>query len=160
MATKHPAKALFPVTKIVVPVDGSENARRALDTAISLARLQGSEIVILFAIPAIIPALSSPVSLNVPVIEYPTYYDDAQEAGSKIVGEAVQRAKDESVRARGEVLSGVASVVESICNAAEREDANLIIVGTRGLGGFSRLLLGSVSSGIVTHANCSVLVVR
>ena len=43
---------------------------------------------------------------------------------------------------------------------AERENIDLIIVGTRGRSGFKRLFLGSISSGIVTHAHCPVIVVR
>jgi len=51
-------------------------------------------------------------------------------------------------------------VVETIINHAAKEDVDLIIVGTRGLGGFKKMLIGSVSSGVISHANCPVLVVR
>ena len=47
-----------------------------------------------------------------------------------------------------------------ITEFAKKERADLIVVGTRGLSGFKKLLPGSVSSGIATHAPCSVLVVR
>jgi len=51
-------------------------------------------------------------------------------------------------------------VVETIINHAAKEHVDLIIVGTRGLGGFKKMLIGSVSSGVISHANCPVLVVR
>jgi len=51
-------------------------------------------------------------------------------------------------------------VVETIISHAAKEDVDLIVVGTRGLGGFKKMLMGSVSSGIISHADCPVLVVR
>jgi nucleotide-binding universal stress UspA family protein len=52
------------------------------------------------------------------------------------------------------------SVTGSVVQYAERENIDLIVVGTRGRSGFKRLLLGSTASGIVTHAHCPVMVVR
>jgi nucleotide-binding universal stress UspA family protein len=57
-----------------------------------------------------------------------------------------------------EVIKGQARDV--ILNAAENWGADLIVLGSRGLGGFERLLLGSVSHAVVTHAHCSVKIVR
>jgi nucleotide-binding universal stress UspA family protein len=50
--------------------------------------------------------------------------------------------------------------VYAITNYADEKHVDLIVVGSRGMGGFKRMLLGSVSSGILNHAHCSVLVVR
>ena len=52
------------------------------------------------------------------------------------------------------------SIVGAILEYAEKSAVDLIIVGNRGLGGFKKLILGSVSQGIINHAKCSVLVVR
>ena len=49
---------------------------------------------------------------------------------------------------------------EVILNYAKEKGVDLIVMGTRGLGGFKKLLLGSVSNGVVSHAPCSVLIVR
>ncbi|MDG6934563.1 MAG: universal stress protein, partial [Nitrososphaerota archaeon] len=48
----------------------------------------------------------------------------------------------------------------SIVDYAERQGADLIVLGTRGMGNLKRALLGSVSTGVATHAHCSVLIVR
>jgi nucleotide-binding universal stress UspA family protein len=76
------------------------------------------------------------------------------------VAQSVKRANDQGMQAQSETLESVSSVVEEITHCAETKSVDLIVIGTRGLGGFKRLLLGSVSSGVVTHAHCNVLVVR
>jgi nucleotide-binding universal stress UspA family protein len=64
------------------------------------------------------------------------------------------------VNVKTELPEGVSSVVETIINNADKEGADLIVVGTRGLDGFKKLLIGSVSSGVISHASCPVLIVR
>jgi nucleotide-binding universal stress UspA family protein len=58
------------------------------------------------------------------------------------------------------VIDSPLSVVAAIVNYADREKADLIVIGTRGRSGVSRMLLGSVASGVVTYAPCPVLVVK
>ena len=70
--------------------------------------------------------------------------------------DALKRVDAEGVPVTGEVTQGPAATV--LLNASK--DADLIVVGSRGLGGFTGLLLGSVSTQIVHHAGCAVLVVR
>ena len=69
-------------------------------------------------------------------------------------------AKRQNVKVTKRVLKGAASVVQSITDYAAAQNVDLIVVGTKGSGGFKRLLLGSVSSGVVNHGASSVLVVR
>jgi nucleotide-binding universal stress UspA family protein len=64
------------------------------------------------------------------------------------------------VKALAETILDVASAADSIVNYAESKKADLIVIGTKGRTGLKRLLLGSVASGVVTHASCPVLVTR
>ena len=157
----------FHLNRIVVLVDGSDYADRAAQAAINLAKQYNSELVVLHAVaypapivftPAIGPSIGSETT---PVtIESDDYFDTAIRHGEELVSRVVQTAKSEGVLARGEVLKSATSVVESVLEAIAKQNADLVVVGTRGLGGFRKLLLGSVSSGLVSHAHCSVLVVR
>jgi len=64
------------------------------------------------------------------------------------------------VKAKPKTSETIGSVVQTITDYAVVEKIDLIIMGTRGMGGFKKMLLGSVSNGVVTHAHCPVLVVR
>ena len=64
-----------------------------------------------------------------------------------------------NVRARGFLLTGNTSIDGQIIRAASLEHVDLIILGTRGRSGLSRLFVGSVASRVITHAHCPVLVI-
>ncbi len=82
----------------------------------------------------------------------------ADERANEIVDEQVALAKDKVGNVKGLVIRTQYTIVEEIISIAEREKVDLIVMGTRG--GFKKLLMGSVSSGVVAHAHCSVFVVR
>lgn len=159
------SKLLF--KRILVAVDGSESAARASQVALELTEKFRSELIVLHAIsPPTSPYLSS-ISSASPIMPPPpsqaevdAYYAYARRAALGIIGDTVDQAKKRGLTAKPEIPEGVSSVVETIINHAANEKADLIVIGTRGLGGFKKLLLGSVSSGVVTHAHCPVLVVR
>ena len=69
-------------------------------------------------------------------------------------------ASKEDVKFSTETVLNVASIANSIVNYAESKNVDLIVMGTKGRTGIKRFLLGSVASGVVAHAKCSVLVVR
>ncbi len=146
---------------ILVATDGSENATRAVRAAINLAKTYGAELLVVNAIPAP-TALMRTTNPTFPqsTAALGEYYKYSREEAARVVDDAVALAKEQDVAARGVVLDRPASPVESITRYAEREKVDLIVVGTRGLSGFRKLLVGSVSRGVVDHATCSVLVVR
>jgi nucleotide-binding universal stress UspA family protein len=160
MSSSGNSRTLFPLKRILVTTDGSENAKRAVNAASSLAKQNGSELLIIHVVSEAIPAQYSPIGINTPASDYTGYFKTIEQEGLKLVNEVVQKAKGEGINARGEVLRTISSTVESIVEVSEKEHVDLIVVGTRGLGGFKKLLLGSVSSGVVSHASCSVLIVR
>ncbi len=154
------SKALFPIKKILVTTDGSDNANRAIHAATELARNFGSELLIVTVVSMNVTRIYAPIAPYPSDAEYSAALRRAEEDAKKIVEDAVAEAKMASVSVRSEALSTMDSVPETILKTAENEKVDLIVVGTRGLGGFRKLILGSVSSAVVSHAHCAVLVVR
>ena len=134
---------------IVVGVDGSPSAARALGWAISEAQLRGAALYILHAFPAMKSLTGSTAHEYYPQIE--------------------KEAEDElsSILSRAPDLGGLTHVTRAVRpgNPAEllieeSRGAELVVVGSRGLGGFTGLVLGSVSAQVAHHAHCPVVVVR
>ena len=69
-------------------------------------------------------------------------------------------ASKQGVKFTAETVLDVASAADSIVNYADGKKAGLIVIGTKGRTGLKQLLLGSVASGVVTHASCPVLITR
>jgi nucleotide-binding universal stress UspA family protein len=141
---------------VVVGVDGSEPARRALDWAMTEAELRGLPLYVVSAAP--------PAGTYAAMAPGGVYVEDMHAALEAIRGETEAMVGDVNrTRAtpfagdlRVQVFSGTAT--EVLLGMSERHE--LVVVGSRGTGGFSRLLLGSVSTAVVHHSACPVLVVR
>jgi nucleotide-binding universal stress UspA family protein len=144
----------FTVKKILVSTDGSENAKRAVNAATDVAKRFSADLLILYVLNMAVTRIYSPIAPFPSDAEYSRFFETSQAAGQKMVNEALNLAKQNSVNATGKILDTMGSVPEAILEAAEKEKVDMIVVGTRGLGGFKKLLLGSVSSAIVAHAHC------
>lgn len=141
--------------RILVPLDGSDSSFQAAKYAIKLAKMSGAEIILMHAV------------TNPPYVEYKTaglvimhYIDEAKRHAEMWYMSAGDMASKEGVKFSAETILDIASPADSILNYAENKKADLIVMGTHGRTGIKRFLLGSVASGVVTHAKCSVLVVR
>jgi nucleotide-binding universal stress UspA family protein len=159
------AKSLF--KKILVALDGSESSKKATQAALELAEKLKADLLVLHAISPPTTyyhsTIASPTGMSLPSPsqhEIDAYYAYAKKVATSIVGEVESKGKKLGIHVKTEISEAVSSVVETILNHAAKENVDLIVVGTRGLGGFKKLLLGSVSNGVVSHAHCPVLVVR
>jgi nucleotide-binding universal stress UspA family protein len=77
-----------------------------------------------------------------------------------VVDEVNAIAEKAGVRMSAETILDVSSVADAIISYAEKNNVDLIIIGTKGKTGLKKVLLGSVASGVISHAKCPVLVVR
>ena len=133
---------------IVVGIDGSPDSNAALQWAIDEARLRDCELVVVHAWS--ITALAMLGSYGYALDAKPP-----EEAGQALLDETMQRIAESGINTRSVLAQGSAS--HAIITAAN--EANLVVVGARGHGGFSGLVLGSVSNQVVHHALCPVVVV-
>ena len=137
--------------KIVVGTDGSESARHALEWAYEEARLAAAELVVVHSWEYPYPDVSGSTSDT---------RDRMRRDAEKELDEAVA-VQAERGRADGVIVRK--HLVESAPAKAlidESEGADLVVVGSRGRGGFASLLLGSVSRAVVQHAHCPIAVIR
>ena len=132
--------------KVVVGYDGSDGAKRALERAIALAGDDGQLTVIAAAEINIVTGITEGGRLDPSEVEQRRRDLEDADAFLKERG-----AKAETIAAQGDPGDVILE------NA---KDADLVVVGSRGLNPFQRLLLGSVSSKVVHRAECDVLVVR
>lgn len=133
---------------IVVGVDGSPDAARALQWAMDEAERQGSRLLLVHGV-EIGAAASSPYGGG-------EVLEQLQTAGEVVLAEAraVVETRGLPVDTKLEIGSGAHALID-----ASRQ-ASMVVVGSRGHGGFVGMLLGSVSNACVHHAHCPVVVVR
>lgn len=138
---------------VVVGVDGSEGSRRALEWALEEARLRDLEVSAIGVVQLHLVALSVP---GYPYADERYIEDLLRETRTMVAQQVdeVRPAPGVTVTTRA-VLGAPAEV---LVDASEK--AELLVVGSRGRGGFSGLLLGSVSQQCTSHASCPVVVMR
>ncbi|HYK69543.1 MAG TPA: universal stress protein [Streptosporangiaceae bacterium] len=139
--------------RIVVGVDGSSSSKAALAWAVDQARLTGAsvEAVIAWHYPVVVGGIPfAPMG----VVDSPDYAEFAMKVLSDAIAATVD--PDEPVKVSLVVRAGNAA--QALLEAAG--GADLLVVGSRGHGGFTEALLGSVSQACVHHARCPVVIIR
>lgn len=139
---------------VMLATDGSPTAEKATGSAIELAKLLGTDLIVVTAweIPYTTVGLAPAPN---PVAELAKL---GQEEARKVAAQAAARAEEAGVEARTLVLRGI--TVQEICAAAETYEPRFLVIGSHGWGVVKRALFGSVSTGVLHHASCPVLVVR
>jgi len=140
---------------ILVPVDGSSTSERALQEALRLAREQEAELELVHVMEDVL------FLENEAYINYAEVRESVRTGGEKILSQAQSVAERFGVKAEKKLLdSGGARIASMIVDEARRWAADLIVIGTHGRSGFSRVLFGSVAEGVVRTAHIPVLLIR
>ncbi|MFM2438322.1 MAG: hypothetical protein RLZ55_1141 [Actinomycetota bacterium] len=141
---------------IVVGVDGSEASARALEWAVHEAELRRARLHAVWAWDYMAGGTAWPG----PAVE--VTWDEAEQAAA--VRARLKSAVEAGTAGRAlphvDMSDVMGNPAAALMDTAERVGAAMIVVGSRGRGGFTRLLLGSVSEQCATHAHCPVVVVR
>jgi nucleotide-binding universal stress UspA family protein len=142
--------SIFPTT-ILLATDGSSDAELALGTAVDLANSTDSDLHVVTVAPGY-PSYD---------VRNPAVVEQLREEAEKVLGEQAKKIE----QAGGKVAERHLRIAgrhraDQIVEVAEDIGAGLIVMGSRGLGGIRRALIGSVSDSVVRHAHCPVLIVR
>jgi nucleotide-binding universal stress UspA family protein len=141
--------------KIVVGVDGSEPSRRAVEWCATYAKPLGAEVVAVHAID--IPFMTAPATMF--PVRIPQFSAEQREELQDVVTkEWCAPLRNANVAFRVALVDGVSSLV--LIQVAKDEDADLVVTGKRGRGGFAELVLGSTSHTLSHHLDsCPLLIV-
>lgn len=139
------------IQKIIIPIDGSKSSAKAIEFGLGIAKASNAKCILLEVIEDFGPL--------------PGYYDAAPAGEDRVKWISEQRFEkihpilnETTVAWERRVVEGYPA--EEICNLAEKEKADLIVIGSRGHGILGRFVMGSVSDRVVHYAPCSVTVVR
>ena len=139
-------------SKVLVPVDGSDNSFRALDAALLLSEKLGSKVTAIH------------IMEEIPVLHIQSekllkeLVDAYKKEMQSILSKCTEIATRKGVSINTKLLQG--NVGSTILDFCEKEKFDIIVMGSRGMGKFKELVLGSVSNKIVHHSSCPVMIVR
>ena len=142
--------------RIVVPVDGSETAQKALVTALQMARESSGCVHLVHVVEGLTPMTADP---------YGAYSGDVievmRQSGRKILDDALALARAEGVQADTQLFDNFGErLAEVVADSATRFNADLMVVGTHGRRGLGRVLMGSGAEQIIRLSPVPVLVLR
>ena len=141
--------------KILIPVDGSDTAWKALEDARQLAGHFQSELLVLYVVQQYftVPTLS----LGDDVAVIPVTISQLEEVGRELLDEARRRLGDYS---RVQTRMDFGHPAERILAAVASEKCDSVVIGSRGLSSIAGFMMGSVSSKVAQHARVPVLIVK
>ena len=141
--------------KILVPVDGSQNSMEAVKVALQYAKTAKADVYLMTVTPFI-----SGLDLEISAGAMDKLNESMKSRGEEVLSKAQGILTAEGISVKT-ILSSSISAADDIVGFAEKEKVDLIVIGSRGLGGkATRFIMGSVASKVVGHAPCNVYVVK
>ena len=134
---------------ILVPIDGSIYSEKSLERASELVDAFGSNLILIYVVEKSIP---------INLLDRKEYLEILRKFGTNVLGKANKKLSKKGITAK--ILLKEGNIVNEIEKIAKKEKCDLILVGSKGLGSITRLLLGSVSNKISQTSACSVLIVK
>ena len=139
-------------TKILVPVDGSDNSYKALEASLVLSEKLGSNISVVNVMEQVpITHIESEKLLNELLEAY-------KKENQEILSKCSDIARQKGITIKTVLLQG--NPAPAILDYSKKENFDLVIMGSRGMGKFKELILGSVSSKIVHHSPCAIMIIK
>jgi nucleotide-binding universal stress UspA family protein len=144
---------------MLVAIDGSESATKALDYALSLAEKCDAEVLIVSVVPPV-ESFMPRFSLTAPPIHYSLFIDEVEKRLKTVLSDTLTEAKEKRPKMTISIRLLKGRPANTIVQTAQEEGFDIIVVGSRGLSGMGELVLGSVSDRVADLATCPVLIVK
>ena len=149
------------IGRILLAVDGSKPSMDASIQAIDIAKRYDAELIALYVVS---PDVRYNYLEDVITPKLPRALKDvmmiAMQKGERHVDKVKQKASEKNVNIKTDVVIGISSVVKEIIQYAEKNRVDMIVMGSRGLSGIKKMLLGSVADGVLRYSHCPVLVTK
>ena len=134
---------------ILVPLDGSKYSEKALLHACDMAKNYQSRLILLYVVEKSIP-------FN--LLDRKEYLEILREFGNKVLTDGKKTTTKQGIDSK--IVTKEGNIANEIVKLAKKEQCNLIIVGSKGLGATARFFLGSISSKLANNSHCSILIVK
>jgi nucleotide-binding universal stress UspA family protein len=134
---------------ILVPIDGSIYSKKSLERASEFVDAFGSCLILIYVVEKSIP---------INLLDRKEYLEILRKFGTNVLEKANKKLSKKGITAK--ILLKEGNIVNEIEKTVKKEKCDLIVVGNKGLGSVSRLILGSVSNKISQSSSCSVLIVK
>jgi nucleotide-binding universal stress UspA family protein len=149
--------------KILVPIDGSEHSKRALEAALQIGKKFGSRIMVFTVYHVSVSPVTNPELPMGPGVVIDASSSNAAataacHSAERILMQAKMMAQSQNVGV--EIESAEGNAVEEIVEKSREGKFDLVIMGARGLGTIKKIFIGSVSEGVIKNAPCPVLIVK
>ena len=147
------------IKKILIAVDKSGYKEKIISYALSLAKSLGAEIAAIHVIDKASLGAVGDLLGYYRGGKIEGYQEEMKKQGATLLDEVDARASPLGIKVSKDVLVAQ-SVPDSIIEYAKEHDVDLIIIGTKGMTGIQKFLIGSVANNVITHAHCPVLAIR
>jgi nucleotide-binding universal stress UspA family protein len=138
------------ISKIMVGIDGSEQSVNAADYAIAIAKRHNAELIAVNVLTSDIGYAYSSPGVESPPLTIREIILLAEDEVKKWFDDIKEKADKNGVQFRSEIIMAKRSAVSTMLDYAAEQKIDLIVVGTRGRSGIKKMLLGSITSGLVT----------
>jgi nucleotide-binding universal stress UspA family protein len=143
------------LSKILVAIDGSKMSLKAADYGINLAKKNDAKLIIIHVIHIHASALMYTTDSA-----FKQFIEKNKSEAEKWFDTIRKKTKHQEVEIKTKTVEEIYSVAGAIIKHAEKENADVIIIGGTGKSGFKRLLLGSVATDVVRYSKCPVFVIK
>jgi nucleotide-binding universal stress UspA family protein len=155
-------EAVVSINKILIPIDGSNTSIKASKYAIHLAKLNNAELVIIHIIEDI--KQGGAIGLqqrygNISLIE--AFKKAREESAKQFIKPIEEAAKKNGIKVKSDIFDAEGTNgIKLIIEYTDKNNIDLIVIGSKGRSIFERLLVGSLTNAVINHSRCPVLVVR